>query len=88
MYLLLITYIWRLNNINSSFDNLKFKSLFTLLHIYCCSLYNILSELEVLLSSFKANLVALTETWLESEIAKIIILFLQGFNFEQNLEMP
>lgn len=63
-----------LENLDNYFEALKpkLKYPFNIMHINCRSLYNKINELKLLTKKFKANIIALTETWLEAELANII----------------
>lgn len=69
-----------IENINSSLTNLNYNLPFNVIHINCCSIFNKMDEINLLLSVIKTKVLAVTETWLVPEIAELISI--QGFNFE------
>ena len=58
----------------------KFNSVFNIMHLNCRSMFNKINEIESLALTSKATIVALTETWLDQDIAKLVKI--NNFNFE------
>lgn len=60
--------------------NLNYKSLFKLMHLSSCSMFNKMNEINLLLSQIKIKIIAVTETWLQPEIVNLVSI--EGYNFE------
>lgn len=69
-----------LEDINSYFNKLNIISQFNILHCNCRSIYNKTNEINLLATTVKANIIAVTETWIENEIAEIT--HIDGYKFE------
>lgn len=63
-----------LENLSTYFSDLNYINPFNLMHINCRSLYNKINEIKLLTNMFKLNVLAMTETWLEEEIANLILI--------------
>lgn len=68
-----------LNKANLLLSNHMINSPFNIVHLNCCSMYNKLGEITVLMNKLKIKILAITETWMQSEIAQLINIV--GYNF-------
>lgn len=71
---------YELNNINNFLNSLNFNIPFNILHGNCRSLYNKISELKLITELINLKIIALTETWLDPEIARLVSL--ECYKFE------
>lgn len=63
-----------IENINEYLSSLKYNLPLNILHCNCRSLFYKMSELKLLSNIIKPKIIALSETWLQSEIANLISL--------------
>lgn len=69
-----------LAEIENYFNNLNFKIPLNLVHINCRSMGNKLNEIKAIANLLKANIIAVSETWMSQEIASITSM--EAYNFE------
>lgn len=69
-----------LNKVKNYLEKMKYTTPFNLAHLNCRSIYRKIDEIAVLVTELNTNIFAVTETWLEQEIADLISI--SGFKFE------
>lgn len=79
------TFYLNLEDINCNIENLNVNEPFNIMHMNCCSIYNKMNEIELLKSITNTKIIAVSESWLNSEIAKLINM--QNFKFERKARL-
>ena len=71
-----------LEQVTSAMTSLQYNNCFSVAHINCRSLFHKLSDIHLFLVQSKANVLAVTETWLTSDTEGAVEI--PGFNFVHN----
>lgn len=68
-----------LNNANS-LTKMNYNFPFNIMHLNCCIIYNKMDKISLIISEIMIKILAVTETWLQQEVADLITV--QAFNFK------